>query len=155
MPIMGLSGTDLKHAGWNLTVAAGVVVACAFLAKRVSLYAYGYTSKYLKARPGTPESQRAWNIAGWTGVAVGIGAASLMNWKISSSRFGLINNPSLDKMFKLGTGQAALGLALDSWIESFPFFTGCGSAIAAAGHWNRYSLIGIGAIGAVLGGGKI
>jgi hypothetical protein len=156
MPITGISGSDLKHASWNFTVATGVALTCGWVARRVCTYAHKRAHYYLKPKPQSTEAKRAWNIAQWTGVAAGVGVASLVHWKISGSRFGLIHNPSLDKMLKLGAGQAALGLALDLWIKTGrPFFTGFGAAVAAAGLWSRYSLIGIGAIGALVGVGKI
>ncbi|MBS0649294.1 MAG: hypothetical protein JSS10_08745 [Verrucomicrobia bacterium] len=156
MSIMGISEADLQHVGWNLTVAAGVAFSCGLLARRVTIFAHWPIHKYIKTPTDSPKVEHVLNISRWMGVAAGMGAAGLLQWTMSGSRLGFIHNPSLDKMFKFAAGQALLGLVLDRWIQTHrPLFIGFGVAIACADHWSRYSLLGMGALGALAGGAKI
>ena len=158
MPIMGISTSDLKNNGWNLVVATGMTASSAAAAwgvgKLVSIFynrVIPLTSNYSIAQKNSRHNQR--NRARLLlGLTAGVGAAWYINSKISNSRYALITDPSLGKMFKLGVVQSVVGFLIDSVRGGkVPFVGVLGVGAAVAGHWSRYSYIGFGLLGAAAG----
>jgi hypothetical protein len=158
MPIMGISGSDLKNTGWNLAVAAGMTASSAVVAwgvgKLVSTV-FDRVSPLDQATSSIQEQKRIQKeelTQTGLGLVAGVGAAWYINSKISASRYALITDPSLGKMFKLGAVQAAVGFLID-WMRGgeAPFCGVLGAGSAVAGHWSRYSYIGFGLLGASAG----
>ncbi len=157
MPIMGISSSDLKNTGWNLAVAAGMTASSGVVAWGVGKLAETIINRFSplqrgasKAQKETRESQ-VFMTQMVLGLATGVGAAWYINSKVSASRYALITDPSLGKMFKLGAVQTIAGFCIDYFVIEGPFFTLFGAGAAISNHWNRYSYIGFGLLGALAG----
>jgi hypothetical protein len=151
MPLMGVSGLDLKNAGWNLAVEAGVASTCALVAyvvKEIGSAAF---------TPSTPAAKRKFtHFCQWTGFALGTAAAIYIDSRVSASRFALIRVPSIGKMVMFGAVQAVAGFIGDLIADSaHPIFMLSGMGGAIAGRWNCYALIGFGTFGALLGSSPV
>lgn len=158
MPIMGISGSDLKNTGWNLAVAAGMTASSAIVAWGVGKLVSTVFDRVSPLDQAASSNQRQKRIEKeeftQTGLSLvaGVGAAWYINSKISASRYALITDPSLGKMFKFGAVQAAVGFLIDyARGGEAPFCGVLGAGAAVAGHWSRYSYIGFGLLGALAG----
>lgn len=150
MAIMGISGTDLKHAGLNFAIFAAAGGSCGLLAWGVYKLAFRIYS-HVKPPHSFHQRDTAENYSRWVAFVVGAGTAWALHATISASRFAPINNPSLGKMFMIGAGQALIGAVADRRENSFPLFTAIGVSTAIAGHWSRYALVVFGLTGAAVG----
>lgn len=158
MPIMGISSSDLKNNGWNLAVAAGMTASSAVVAWGVGKLVSTIFNHVSPLHQLTSSNQRhkrqqkeALNQLG-LGLVAGVGAAWYINSKVSASRYALITDPSLGKMFKLGAIQTAIGFLIDyARGGEAPFCGVLGAGAAVAGHWSRYSYIGFGLLGTLAG----
>lgn len=158
MPIMGISSSDLKNTSWNLVVAAGMTASSAIVAWGVGKLAstiinrvYPLPRNAFEAAKETRKEQVGYVKLG-LGLTAGVGAAWYINSKVSTSRYALITDPSLGKMFKLGAIQTTVGLLIDLVRQGeVPFCGMLGAGAAIAGHWSRYSYIGFGVLGAAAG----
>jgi hypothetical protein len=150
MSMVSISGTDLKHAGWNLVAFGAVGVSSGLLAWGVYKLAFRIYSHY-KPSPSFSERDDIDKNFRWLGLGISVGAVFGLHATLSASRFAPINNPSLGKMFTLGAGQAAAGAIVDLTQDSFPLFTAVGVSTAIAGHWSRYALVVFGITGAAIG----
>jgi hypothetical protein len=148
MLIMGISTLDLKNAGWNLVVGAGVASGCglvAYCVKKIGMAAF-------KSKDPIVDKTKGFNFSKWAGIAAGIGIAVYVNAHGSTYRITLINDPAIGKMLKLGLVQTIAGLILDCCVDNEnPVFMILGATGAMAGHWSRYGLISFGALGALVG----
>jgi hypothetical protein len=128
---MTISCLDLKHAGWNLML--------------------GYAVTNIKIIAEVKQGGEIYHVK-WVKLIAGLGAAALINWSLSGSRFGIIHNPSLETMVKLGIIQSMAGCALDLWVaeDKFPTRTLLGAGAALAAYAPRYALFGFGAYGILL-----
>jgi len=158
MPIIGISGSDLKNSGQNLAVAAAMTTSSAVVAWGVRKLVSKIFDRVspLPLNASTNEKNKRNGRVGFTnlglGLAAGVGAAWYVNSKISASRYALITDPSLGKMLKLGIVQTVAGFCIDYMLgHEMPGFTVFGAGAAIAGHWSRYSYIGFGAFGALIG----
>lgn len=158
MPIMGISGSDLKNNGWNLAVAVGMTASSAVVAwgvgRLVSKIFDHVSPLHQLTSPNQihKRKQKEQLTQLKLGLVAGIGATWYINSKVSASRYALITDPSLGKMFKLGAIQTAIGFLID-WMRKgeAPFCGVLGAGAAVAGHWSRYSYIGFGLLGALAG----
>lgn len=158
MPIMGISGSDLKNTGWNLAAAAGMTASSAVVAWGVGKLAGTIINRAFPLPRGAfsdereKRKERVSYLKLTLGLVTGVGAAWYINSKVSTSRYALITDPSLGKMFKLGAIQAAVGLLIDSARGGEVPFVGLFAAGAAiSNHCNRYSYIVFGLLGAAAG----
>ena len=148
MLIMGISSSDLKNAGWNLAVGAGVASGCglvAYCVKKIGIAVF-------QSKDPNVDKTKVVNLSKWAGIAAGVGVAVYVNLHAPAYRIALINDPSLSKMLKLGLVQTIVGLIGDC-IKDFehPIFMMLGATGALAGYCSRYALICFGAFGALVG----
>jgi hypothetical protein len=146
MAFGGISVSDLKHTGWNLGVVAVVTTASMLTAwgvQKLTEQAFRHLKPTAMDTTRIPTGQWMGEIAG---TAIGIAA----NYYIPS-RFALINDPSLSKMFKLGSVLGITGIALDRFTPyNCAIFAVLGAGTAIAGRWSSYGLTVFGAWGACL-----
>jgi hypothetical protein len=149
MALWGVSGLDVKNAGWNGAVGLAVGAGCfgvVWCVKKLALLAHGYF--YSK--------KQSYAYATYGSFAVGVGVAILANKYVSNSRFALITNASISKMLKLGAVQTVVGFILDCLKGNIAentslILTAVGTGTALAGYCSKYALFGFGAAGALLG----
>jgi hypothetical protein len=152
MAFCGISVSDLKHTGWNLSVVAAVTTASVLTAwgvKKLTEIAFKHLKPTVTDKTLDRMGERAGNLAGTL-------AAIAANYFIPS-RFALINDSSLSKVFTLGSVLGITGFALDHFANHFAYdshgaiFTVLGAGTAIAGHWSSYALIVLGALATPMG----
>jgi hypothetical protein len=163
MALWGVSGLDVKNAGWNGAVGLAVGASClgvAWGAKKLALLVYHYvnSSSYFKSAPTQKQIDAFATKAGYGSCIAGLGALAVASWYVSNSRFALITDASISKMLKLGAVQTAVGLIFDLIAKNtlpIPIFTAIGAGVALAGHYSKLALFSFGVAGALLGSGVI
>lgn len=157
MALWGISGSDVKNAGWNTAVGIGVAAGCfavAYGVKKLALY-------FFDRRVLTPEPEKRENFEKWTNratCALGLAASYAANAYLPGSRFALIMDNSTAKALKLALIQGFVGLFADSLVHkkpATPIFTVLGIGVALAGRVSAYTVFGLGAVGTVIGSGLI
>jgi len=152
MSILGITSSDLRNAGWNLTAAAGITATCAVVALIVKTNSFNVLAPTSRSSDPSSTDEKVLAHSRWKGFAAGLSVAWLISAKLSNSPHALIHNPSLDKMLKFAFIQTVFGGILDRTLRSSNHvFTIFGAAVAAAGYWSRYSLFVFGAFGALIG----
>ncbi len=147
MSIWGVSGSDFQKAGSNLAVAGAVFSASAALSWIVKRVAQS-TCAIFKINT----SANVVKAIQWTSAAAGIGAAVFINSKLSNSRFAIIGEPALHKVLKVGAVEVIVGLFADGSLHlETPICTFFAIFTAAVSLCTRYSLISVGAWGAIVG----
>jgi len=154
MALWGVSRSDVTNNGWNTVVGVGVVAGCVAAALVVKTIAAKCFATWNKKPSDTEKSKHAF-YSSTLGAAAGLAATAALCYFIPGSRFALITDDSISKMFKLGAAQAVSGFVIDYFANSNYIATivGLGGAVATR---FAYPVLGaLGAVGAGLGSGLI
>lgn len=136
---IGISNSDLKHAGWNFIAFGTLSVSSGLIAWEVSrlvyrMYFYFHPPSFSELDTADKNTRK---------LAFGacmVGASNFILTKLSIISFDSIHNYSMNKTLELGAILAILCAVEDLRRKSFPLMTAFGVTIAIICHWNDYLL---------------
>jgi len=163
MALFGVSGSDVKTAGYNAAVGLIVAGSCFAVAIGVKKFAmWAFDKRNPTPETGKRESAETWTSRG--ALALGLAASYAASVYLPGSRYALIATNSTRELLKLGAIQAVCGLFIDGMAHAKkykglnPTFTELGVGVALASFASRYSsiaVLGFSAFGALIGAGYI
>jgi hypothetical protein len=152
MALWGVSSSDVTNCGWNTVVGCDVLLACASTAYIVKKLA-GWISAQSNEQGQIIYSQTVNSQI--AGAVMGCGVAVAACIFVPGSRFALISDDSVGKIFKLQIVQTVVGLIIDKFVGNkchTATFVAT-SCAAATGPYGYFILASLGAVGAGLGSG--